>query len=333
MPRHQDIIRIVDSTINHKYESNSCFLCSRFLDDDNKTEEHVFPKWLQKKFKLWDQELGLVNRTKIKYRDLRIPCCKECNNNLLSGLEIEIKNSLELGYDNFILLNEFKVFKWISKIFLGIIFKELYLPLDRKNPNSQKIMDEELLRKYRILHLWLQLDIQDTKGFCPGSIFIFKSQKPTEIKKQFDLIDDTLNGVICIRMADIFLVADFLENGIHKRSMGEFLEIYKTIGLHPDQCRELGARIIYKASLLELKGNVELQYTEDTLTLKYNIDTTADDNFYFREWNQEHFAHMLSFYTGLKFEDIFAPPDLVWTLLHDDKNNLIEIPPDTEIIK
>jgi len=333
MPIHRDFVRIVDSTINHNYDSNSCFLCSVLLDEDNKTEEHVFPKWLQKKFKLWDQELGLVNRTRIKYRDLKIPCCKECNNNILSGLEIEIKNSVELGYESFILLDEFKIFKWISKIFLGIIFKELFLPFDRKNPNSQTIMDEELLKKYRILHLWLQLDIKDTKEFCPGSIFIFKSQKPSEVKKQFDLIDDASNGVICIRMLDIFLVADFLENGIHKRSMGDFLDIYKTIYLHPDQCRELGARIIYKASLLELKGNVELQYTEDTLTLKYKIDTTAEENFYFREWNQEHFAHILSFYTGLQFEDIFVPPDLVWTLLHDDKNNLLEIPPDTEILK
>jgi hypothetical protein len=333
MFKHRDFVRIVDSTINHNYESNSCFLCSTLLNEDNKTEEHVFPKWLQKKFNLWDQELGLVNRTYLKYRDLKIPCCKECNNNLLSGLEIEIKNSVDQGYERFILLDEFKIFRWISKIFLGIIYKELFLHLDRKNPDSGTIMDEELLKKYRILHLWSQLDIQDNKEFCPGSIFIFRSQKPTEINKQFDLIDDALNGVICIRMADIFLVADFLENGIHKKSMGGFLDKYKTISLHPDQCRELGARIIYKASLLELKGNVELQCTEETITLKYTIDSTADENFYFREWNQEHFAHVLSFYTGLQFEDIFKPPDLVWTLLHDDNNNLRELPPDSEFLK
>lgn len=35
-----------------KTENQTCFLCG--ASDQSMTEEHVFPKWLQKKYNLWN---------------------------------------------------------------------------------------------------------------------------------------------------------------------------------------------------------------------------------------------------------------------------------------
>ncbi|MFW9880988.1 MAG: hypothetical protein ACFFG0_48620 [Candidatus Thorarchaeota archaeon] len=43
-----------------------CFLCGRRLGDAD-SREHIFPRWLLRRFNLWDSELVLLNRTKIKY--------------------------------------------------------------------------------------------------------------------------------------------------------------------------------------------------------------------------------------------------------------------------
>jgi len=55
------------------YTWDNCFLCGIRLGEKN-TEEHIFPKWLQHKFELWDQKLILTNKSKIPYRNLTIPC-------------------------------------------------------------------------------------------------------------------------------------------------------------------------------------------------------------------------------------------------------------------
>ncbi len=51
------------------YGRRACFLCGRLLFDDF-SEEHVFPRWLQKRFHLWNRSLQLTNRTRIRYRQL-----------------------------------------------------------------------------------------------------------------------------------------------------------------------------------------------------------------------------------------------------------------------
>lgn len=61
------------------------------------TDEHIFPKWLQNRFQLWNQNLILINRTNIRYRQLKVPCCRFCNNDHLSGIENRIVAALEKG--------------------------------------------------------------------------------------------------------------------------------------------------------------------------------------------------------------------------------------------
>ncbi|CUP05012.1 Uncharacterised protein [Clostridium baratii] len=72
------------------FDYDKCFLCGEELNSNNSTVEHVFPKWLQHKFDLWNKKLILLNGSEIQYKNLTIPCCKNCNNNYLSN-ELEKK--------------------------------------------------------------------------------------------------------------------------------------------------------------------------------------------------------------------------------------------------
>jgi len=72
-----------------KFDYDFCFLCGEKLKH-SKSKEHVFPKWLLKKYKLFNEKLELLNQTKISYNNLKIPCCSDCNNNYLSQMEKKI---------------------------------------------------------------------------------------------------------------------------------------------------------------------------------------------------------------------------------------------------
>lgn len=310
-----DLEKLLKSTLEHPYEADVCFLCADPLVEGSYTEEHVFPKWLQKKFDLWDQELFLLNGTSIKYRNLKIPCCRSCNNELLSELENKIRIGFENGYDSFIKIEEYDVFVWISKIFLGTIYKELFLYYDRKDKDAGYILTDEFLKRYAILHFWLQFaNRNDDKSFCPGSVFVLKSQVPSNIKEQFDLVDDASNGVIYIRFGEIVIIADFLENGLHKLALEDELKKLQHIVLHPLQSREFAIRVIYGAKLLNVETNINFTLIDDKLIQKLEWKAINKGEL-FSKWNQEEYSKYLSFYTQTPFEQLFVPPDKVRTLL------------------
>lgn len=53
--------KIFEQLESNRFDESSCFLCGTNLNKTNRTLEHVFPKWIQKKFDLWDQKISLLN--------------------------------------------------------------------------------------------------------------------------------------------------------------------------------------------------------------------------------------------------------------------------------
>lgn len=104
------------------FDIDSCFLCGKTYNGA-KTVEHVFPKWLQNSFELWDQKIRLLNGTLLPYRRLTIPCCKLCNVEHLSKLENEVKNSLLSGYASANRLSSNTWYLWGAKLFYGVLRK------------------------------------------------------------------------------------------------------------------------------------------------------------------------------------------------------------------
>lgn len=62
-------------------------------------EEHIFPKWLQHRFDLWDTTLTPFNGTSIPYCYLTVTACQKCNNEHLKKIEDVIREAVLAGYD------------------------------------------------------------------------------------------------------------------------------------------------------------------------------------------------------------------------------------------
>jgi hypothetical protein len=133
---------------------DNCFLCGSPLGED-KTREHVFPRWLQHRHNLWGQQLTLLNRTHITYSQLTIPCCKSCNSGHLSSMENRVRTAVEGGYAEAAKLDPLLLYQWMGKIFYGILRKELTLLLDRRNKDGGTIIPPDLLEGFSTLHLFL----------------------------------------------------------------------------------------------------------------------------------------------------------------------------------
>ena len=68
--RRQSILKRFET---REYTGNHCFYCGKKLR--SRTDEHVFPLWLQRRFELQNQMIYLLNGTAIKCSQLKVPCC------------------------------------------------------------------------------------------------------------------------------------------------------------------------------------------------------------------------------------------------------------------
>jgi hypothetical protein len=177
-----------------------CFLCGHQLGK-KRTTEHVFPKWLQQTFNLINQEIHLLNKTTIPYRKLTIPCCHSCNTIYLSTVENVIKQYYEKGFSEFVKLDKLLIFQWITKIFYGLLFKELSLCMELSDPTQGFITEPEILQGFRTLHTFLQSVRMPFEfvEFHPWSIFMVETHTYGD-GRDFDYHDEFFTLTFSIRM-------------------------------------------------------------------------------------------------------------------------------------
>lgn len=66
-----DIFAALDTLSDPRHR---CFLCGTDLMLAGNTDEHVIPKWAQRRYDLWNQTVTLLNGTGLKYSQLTVPC-------------------------------------------------------------------------------------------------------------------------------------------------------------------------------------------------------------------------------------------------------------------
>ncbi|MBU1882323.1 hypothetical protein KKA08_09810, partial [bacterium] len=201
------------------------------LNTSNHSVEHVFPRWLQERFDLKDQRITLMNGSTIQYMKLTIPCCKKCNNDYLSPIEERVKIAVLSGYDATEQLDDLTLFIWLGKIFYGLICKEYFLPMDRKNKQEGCIADERIMEELRMHHLFLQsVRINfDFKLFFPASILVFPLKCPDNISGQFNFRDNILGFSISMQLGDVGIIAALQDCGTQKDGLSDLLNRFKDI--------------------------------------------------------------------------------------------------------
>lgn len=310
-----------------QFDHDHCFLCGEELSEENRSNEHIFPKWVQNKFDLWNQKLQLPNGTLISYKQLTIPCCKICNNVYLSEIENKVKEKSD-SFESFSTLEPETIFKWVTKIFYGLIFKDLSLMIDRKQPDKGTIVTKELLERFKLVHEMLQsIRLKITFSADAFSLFIFRVHRDAdnEIRRDFFFSDDVLHSQIAIQLGEIGIVCCIAENGITNKKLSKFIKPYLSYKLHPIQFSEMIARIFYMRSLLRVKPLfIFIRQAEG-----YNVDITVSSLFgnYFNDIVQTDLASYIWRHVhqyGVRPEQIYSPElDAVGSFLIDQHKKLI----------
>jgi hypothetical protein len=180
-----------------KKSQNKCVFCGSIAN----TKEDIFPKWLQRHFKLNDQELNLLNKTPIKYSQLKVPACHRCNTQIFSNLENKIKRQKATNLEYFI---------WMLKIFIGILYEESLL-INYKTRNLRSIYSKRLIKeKLRFARNIFKVYIN--KGafgpIFPGSLLIIDTSNYETDFDYVDILFTPISGIVLPKRILVFLPFD-----------------------------------------------------------------------------------------------------------------------------
>jgi hypothetical protein len=289
-----------------------------------RTDEDVIPRWLQKRFGLMNQEMVLPNGTSIRYRQLRIPCCGSCNNRHLSKIERAVRLAFDKGPEAVAALDEQILFLWLGKIFYGLLYKDLFLRMDRKRPRKGPILPRRILDEYRMHYFFLQAIRQPFRfePAIPASIVVFKLQAPDDPALQFEFRDSLALMTVSLRAGTVGILGALQDGRAQRDTLSRWFRMHQGRALHPLQFRELTARFFCRTSLLNRtpkfvsgagpKEVVVIQSPLQGFSLKPIFDP----------WDHARYARLLAHMLDVPIDQIFRPPDQVMTWLLDEKGRL-----------
>lgn len=227
-------------------------MCRKDIASNDYTEEHIFPKWLQNKVGLWDEKLTLLDGTGIFYRNLKVPCCNDCNEKEMSRKEKLIRNAVCDGYDAICKLDKNILAWWLSKIYYSILVKETQLTSHTSHNKKNEIFPAKNLAFFEKLYD-LMHDLHMNKKFvgeCPYEVFLFKTKT-----SNFNYYDGFGNTCL-IQLGDAVFICSFSSYGFCEKHYKEELDaLNKLDSIHEAQAAELYCKFAYLNAHLELDYN------------------------------------------------------------------------------
>lgn len=304
------------------FSYESCFLCGKSFKEAERSDEHIFPKWLQHKFDLWYKTLQIINGTTIQYRFLTIPCCKECNGVHLSRMEEHFRTLLEGRFEGLADEDKKVIFQWTAKILYGTLYKDLSLLLDRSNPDLGTILTPDVIESYHSLHLFLQ-SIRVNTVFTqpnPWSIFIFNYEDDS-----FHYMNEINSLCFSIKLGDIGITIAYEDNNVIEDYLSWLKELRK-FKLSHMQFVEVSAIIFYAKKLALNIPRYMSHYFIPTETLTMRTLNSLRG----REWNDEEYCFLLEQMLKRDGFDIEGPlykdGNITTTLVDKDGKPMIHKP-------
>lgn len=322
-----EILEVDDPFERHSFSEDNCFVCGISLNDDNRTKEHIYPKWLQRKYNLYNQRLVLLNGTDIKYKDLTVPCCKKCNEIMSSKIENPMKKAVEGCYSEFIGLDRTIIFQWLNKLSYGMLYKEQSLRIDRSDKNSEMITNPEVLNNLKMKYMFLKTIISDAQFVeTPFSLLIFEidynEQDPYWGHDGFAI------PVFFMTLGDIGIISHMADNGYNEAFFKDFPDHKELLDymLHPIQFRELCARFFYKSTLFVRDPAYTIILDGDqnpNVVISHGMSGIG-----YEDWDQEQYAQYLAHFLspwGITFEHAYKENGLVISFIRNEDGSFKNI--------
>jgi hypothetical protein len=322
-------MKLYEAVRKHEFAEGICFLCGRRIPADIRSQEHVFPKWLLHRFELWNVKLTLLNGTKIPYRQLVVPCCKACNNRHLSRLEAEIESAFARGVSAVRKLDRKKLMIWVMKIFFGLVYRELFLPFDRRNTALGGIVTAEDMEQFQMVHFILQacrfpMRFTQFDSDIPASLFVFRLKEPKNPKLKFDYKDDVLHRTLYLRIGNVGILAAF-DAGAQNVEGRHFFPKFQRYALHPLQFAELGANLFLKAK--KFLRNPKVIIGELPKEIHFTVAPIAglSNAPVFEMATRDELADLLVEFLHYPRDQIMPDPGRLMTWLYDDNGGFANI--------
>jgi hypothetical protein len=243
--------------VNQADISEMCFLCKRKV---KLTEEHVFPKWLQRRYSLWRQFVVLKNGSKFRYDNLKVLCCEECNSTYLSQIENRVAQLVSeedvLGLRE----NSNDTFIWLYKIMYGLNYKEMFLRNDIKDPFSEPIVSIDAVFErdtYNLFPLFARgLVVFD--GFLPYSLFVFKLSDSSH--SVFYYADEPYKLFASIIMGNIGIICSFQDDGYIKSDIERIIKISERSTLTLPEFGDFASFVLHLKTRMKMLPNTTMAH-------------------------------------------------------------------------
>ena len=173
--------------------SRDCMFSGELADDN----EHVIPKWLQRRFNLYGQEVILPNQTAFRYAKAKVAVKGEHNRTFgrIENRMAEGRFSLQEAY------------LWALKIHIGMMWLDSRLKWERRDASSSTILDRSHFANELVMfrHLYKNWANGGTTLPYPfGSVFVLEGAL---MPGEFDFVHCMISGTVGISIGDdLFLV-------------------------------------------------------------------------------------------------------------------------------
>ncbi|MFN4175588.1 hypothetical protein [Phenylobacterium sp.] len=190
-----------------------CFTCGAAPGTKPFNNEHVIPRWVLKRYGLFDKQITLPNGEQHTYGTYRVPCCEACNTHLGRTVETPVSELLLGGHaqvtarlnpDTLSLL-----FTWLCLVFIKTHMKDRLLRVHRDPRHGQgKIADGYAWPDLHHIHAVARATYSGASlgDGVVGSMMFLPIDDPTA-KDLFDWIDMTAEQTVALRIDDLGIVA------------------------------------------------------------------------------------------------------------------------------
>lgn len=160
----------------------------------------------------------------------------------------------------------------------------------------------------------------------PGSVFIFNLKQHSDPLTHFHFRDDINTLTVFMRLGNRGIIAA-ADGGAIDIQIGDAIRRDGATKLHPIQFDEIGAKIFYKASLLNRTPKYITMHFGNTYRVMQMPLAGLSDKPVFDPWDHGMYAHYLASFLNTDVERITSPDgSLVSTWLYDKDNNRVRIP-------
>lgn len=299
----------------------ACFLCGTPVEP---AHDHVpvFAPWLMARYGLADKEIRLLDQSTTTFRELTIPCCARCQQQV-QELEARVEAATEADPAGLRQLDAQTLFLWLGRMFYGIFVNELARerePLIK--PRYPLSENRTLFSRFRSFYQVLQaLRVpMEYDDFVPGSVFVLDvNLGPDDPAFAYD--DDLATMMFSLRLGKVAIISCLLDNDMLRHVMQRVYDDARSRPLHPVQLAEFKARVYYGAYLLSAIPEYfprPVKAGDEVLVM----DTFLDDvtGSVFNPWDNMAYAQTLEelwLPWQISLRDILADPRQPLSYLYD----------------